>query len=89
MIMLEQYVNVHFKTEEALMAEASYPAIEEHIVLHKDLVEKTKKLSIDVEKNEDSDMVLKFLKKWWLTHINIEDQKYAPFLRKLIDSNAS
>jgi hemerythrin len=88
MIMLEQYVDIHFKTEEALMAEASYPDIEEHIVLHKELVGKTKKLSIDANRNKDSDMVLKFLKEWWLGHINKEDRRYTPFLRKLIDTKA-
>ncbi|MCK4542570.1 MAG: hemerythrin family protein [Spirochaetales bacterium] len=88
MIMLEQYTYVHFKTEEALMAEASYPAFEEHIVLHKALLKKTKDLSIDANRNKDSDMVLKFLKEWWLGHINKEDKKYTPFLRKLIDTKA-
>ncbi len=86
LITLEQYVDIHFKTEEALMAEASYPALEEHIVLHKELAEKTKNLSINANRNKDSDMVLKFLKEWWLDHINGEDMKYVPFLRKLIDT---
>jgi hemerythrin len=88
MIMLEQYIAVHFKTEEALMAEASYPAFKEHIALHQELVEKTKKLSINMTTNKDSDMVLNFLKEWWLGHINKEDRKYAPFLKKLIDTGA-
>ena len=88
MIMLEQYVDIHFKTEEALCAEASYPDLEKHIVFHKELVKKTKKLSIDANMNKDSGMILKFLKEWWLGHITIEDRKYAPFLRKLIDTKA-
>ena len=68
------------------MAEASYPAFEEHIALHKKLVEKTKKISRNANMNKDSDMVLNFLKEWWLAHINKEDRKYSPFLRKLIDT---
>ena len=89
MIMLEQYINIHFKTEEALMARANYPALKEHIVLHKELAEKTKKLSINAIRDKDSDMVLRFLKEWWLDHINKEDRKYTPFLRKLIDIRVS
>ncbi len=89
MIMLEQYVDVHFKTEERLMAEASYPALEEHIVLHKKLIEKTKRLSLDASRESDSDSVLKFLREWWLGHINKEDRKYAPFLKKLIEKESS
>ncbi len=87
MIMLEQYINIHFQTEEALMAQASYHAFEEHVELHKTLIRKTKELSIDANKNKDSVMVLKFLKEWWLGHINKEDRKYAPFVKKLIDTN--
>lgn len=84
LIMLEQYIEVHLKTEEALMEEAGYPALEEHIELHRELVDKTKRLSDDAGMDMDSDMVLKFLKEWWLGHINTEDRKCAPFLRKLI-----
>ena len=86
MIMLDQYVDIHFKTEEALMAEANYPAFKEHIVLHKELVEKTIKLSINSNRNNDANMILKFLREWWLGHINKEDRRYIPFLRNLIDS---
>ncbi|HDL18487.1 MAG TPA: bacteriohemerythrin [Bacteroidetes bacterium] len=82
LIMLEQYVDVHFKTEEALLTEANYPALEEHIALHKGFIEKIKKLSTDPNRNMDSDLVLKFLKEWWLGHINKEDRKYVPFLEK-------
>ena len=46
MIMLEQYIDIHFKTEEALMADVSYPALVEHINLHKEWIVKIKKLSI-------------------------------------------
>ena len=88
MLMLEQYTHVHFSAEVALMAEANYPAIAEHIVLHKKLVEKTRTLSIDVNRSKDSDAVLKFLREWWLGHIGTEDRKYALFLRKLMDTEA-
>ena len=36
MIMLKQYIDVHFETEEALMAEAGYSDLEKHIALHKE-----------------------------------------------------
>ena len=84
MIMLSQYTEVHFKTEEALMAEAGYPNLEEHLVLHRELAKKTRKLSVNAGRDKDSDMVLTFLKTWWLGHIGIEDKKYVPFM---IDSN--
>ncbi len=79
--MLEQYINVHFKTEETLMLEAGYPAVEEHIALHKKLVDKTTELSIIAGDDTGPEMLLKFLRGWWLSHINKEDRKYAPFLK--------
>ena len=88
MIMLEQYTDVHFKTEEVLMTQAGYPALEEHIGLHKRLIKKTKTLSVNASEYQDSDMILKFLKEWWLGHINKEDRKYLPFLSKLTGSKA-
>lgn len=86
MIMLEQYTRVHFNTDVALLAEADYPAMEEHIGLHNRLVEKTRTLAIDVNKSEDSEIVLTFLKEWRLDHIGSEDRKFAPFLRKLVET---
>ena len=86
MIMLTQYTDIHFQTEEAIMTEASYPAFDQHIALHRALLRKTKELSIDANRNKDSMMVLKFLKKWWLDHINKQDRKYTPYVKKIIDS---
>ena len=87
--MLVQYTSVHFKTEEALMKEAKFPLIEEHILLHKALFEKTKKLTLETNRNKDAERILRFLKEWWLGHINKEDKKYAPFLKKLLASPSS
>ncbi|MCK5148330.1 hemerythrin family protein [bacterium] len=80
--MLAQYTKIHFKTEEALLAKAKYPAIEEHCALHKTLIEKIEKLSIEVSRDRDAGRVLIFLREWWLNHINKEDSKYVLFIRK-------
>ncbi len=80
---LEQYTYLHFKTEEALILEANYPEFQEHFELHKTLIKKTQEIARDVSINKDTDEILHFLKKWWLNHINIEDRKYAPFVKKL------
>lgn len=83
MIMLVQYTIVHFRTEEALMKKAGYPTLDKHMAMHKILTEKTKELTIEVHMTKDSDKILQFLKRWWLTHINNEDRKYIPFLKRL------
>jgi hemerythrin len=53
LLCLAQYTEIHFKAEEALMAEASYTAIKEYSFLHKTLIEKTKKLCIEVSRDKE------------------------------------
>ena len=84
LIMIEQYIEIHFKVEESLMLQSKYTSISEHIKLHKELAAKTKTLLIDANKNKDPNEVIRFLKEWWINHINAEDKKYVPFIEKLI-----
>jgi hemerythrin-like metal-binding protein len=79
---LAQYTALHFKTEEALMELAKYPGLAEHIILHQALRGKTLNLTRDPMSQGDENTLLAFLKDWWLGHINNEDRKYAPYVRK-------
>lgn len=80
LIMLQQYTNIHFKTEEAFLKEANYPYLKEHVNLHHKLREDTKKISLGYSVEQNSEEILKFMRNWWLGHINIEDRKYVPYL---------
>jgi len=44
-VRLEQYTSIHFKTEEALMKEAGYIGIEEHVSLHEGLKKRTREIA--------------------------------------------
>ncbi len=79
--MLEQYTFVHFETEEELMRKAGYPYFKDHELLHKKLMARTVEIARQSVSWKDSEIVLSFLKEWWLRHINIEDRKYAPHVR--------
>ena len=81
---LEQYTDLHFRTEESLMYEAEYPAVDVHVVCHRELMKKTTAVLRDPAAYGDEAAVLKFLRDWWLTHISREDRKYAPDVRKLL-----
>ena len=83
--MLEQYTKIHFGVEKQLMKEADYPSVEEHLLKHKELYEKTMRYSTEIHRYADPIEVLRFLKEWWLGHINIEDRQYVPYLKKLLD----
>ena len=78
--MMNQYTFIHFKTEEAMLKEAGYPSIEEHILLHKQLIDQLKAVSHEATQECDVGPLLKLLKAWWLSHINQEDRKYVPFM---------
>ena len=78
LLILEQFTELHFETEEALMKESGYPRFEEHRLLHQELMKKTRSIARETTQMIDSDVVLQFLKQWWLGHINVEDRKYAP-----------
>ena len=78
--MMIQYTIIHFKTEEAMLKEAGYPPIEEHILLHKKLIDHLRTVSREAMQDRDVDPLMKLLKAWWLNHINQEDRKYVPFM---------
>jgi hemerythrin len=80
---LEQYSKLHFETEEDLMREAGYPGHEAHAELHRILARKTKTLLVLSNVEKDPYAVLKFLKIWWLDHVQTEDKQYVPYVKKL------
>jgi hemerythrin len=84
LLTLEQFTQLHFETEEALMKESGYPGFEEHLLLHQELMKKTRSIAGDASQKSNADVVLKFLKQWWLGHINIEDRKYAPHVIRIL-----
>ena len=77
---LEQYTKIHFRTEEALIREAGYPGLEEHLLLHGELMKRTIKITRESNSCQEPEVALTFLKEWWLGHINKEDKEYAPYV---------
>ena len=85
LIMLEQYTIIHFNTEESLIEDAGYPDLENHRKLHDNLLANTRNFFIELNKSEDPAILLKFLKDWWLTHINVEDKKYVSLVKEKLN----
>jgi hemerythrin-like metal-binding protein len=83
-ITLEQYIKIHFYTEEALMKEAGYPDIAEHVRIHQSWIKESKIIFYEALNNQDTTRLLKFLKDWWMKHIQHEDTKYIPYMKKLL-----
>lgn len=79
---LKHYTSIHFKTEEALMKEAGYSRLEEHILLHEGLMKKTIEIAREATSYSEPEIALTFLRGWWLGHINKEDKLYVPYIKK-------
>jgi hemerythrin len=83
---LQQYVQYHFKAEEALMKMYAYPDYSSHKAEHDDAVQKINKFMIRYDRKEDNLTieVLNFLSTWLQNHILQTDRKYIPYLNKKI-----
>jgi hemerythrin len=79
--MLSVYAILHFNTEEPLMKRAGYKDFDQHCALHQQLINKTAVVMQRTNEEKDATILLKFLKNWWLTHINVEDRKYMALVR--------
>jgi hemerythrin len=82
---LELFTELHFNTEEDLMAGSGFPDYNNHISFHKELLNRTKVIALEANIHGDANLALKFLKEWWLNHINIEDRKYVPYIKKKLN----
>jgi hemerythrin len=45
----------------------------------------TTKIAYQASTMQDPKVVLSFLKKWWLEHINQEDKKYVEHIKKYLE----
>ncbi len=81
-VALDQYVAIHFQTEEALMKETGYPNLVEHALLHQELAKKIEETSTEVTVSRDPDVALSFLREWWLDHINKADREFSLYVKR-------
>ncbi len=82
LITLDQYAKAHFTTEENILEEIKYPELRDHLRLHNELFEKMTIISNEAEAHKDYNIVLNFLRQWWMDHIRTEDIKYSIYLKQ-------
>ncbi|MDR3176978.1 MAG: bacteriohemerythrin [Desulfovibrio sp.] len=88
---LKSYTVSHFSTEEQYFTHTQYPHTAEHMQIHKKFVDKV--IAVEAQLATGSahvgDDLLEFLKNWLLNHIRVTDHQYAPFVKALMEANAS
>ncbi len=85
---IQDYVVVHFGTEEGLMKKYNYPGYELHKAEHEKLVaeflEKKEKLSAAAVTSADVIKTYNWLTGWVINHIMTTDIKLGPFLKEKV-----
>jgi len=82
---LMDYTKYHFSAEEQQMIQANYPHYAEHKAMHSSLITKLSELQekLKSDNRKISIETFGFLKDWLFGHIQVQDKKYAPFLKNL------
>jgi hemerythrin len=76
---LARYGATHFRHEEQVMHQCGYPELPKHRTVHARLRCNTASLRDNLDLVAGRDL-LRFLKDWWLGHIQDEDKKYSPYV---------
>jgi|SaaInl4_150m_RNA_FD_contig_21_1753163_length_571_multi_6_in_0_out_0_1 hemerythrin len=81
---LHYYVAAHFREEEEMMAQGNYPELEAHKDRHRSFEMQLAQLRIDLDNSglmsHAAAQLINYLSKWFITHIQTEDPKYALYL---------
>ena len=80
---LKKFAEFHFLSEENLMHEVDYPDVDNHALLHTDLLMQLDMMIAKISHHKEfPDDLLHFLNKWLVQHVATEDLKIAEYLRQ-------
>ncbi len=83
LLLLGDYIETHFRTEEDLMARSGYPLLDEHRSVHNGMRDQVLALVAAYQRNpaEVPGGVMDFLTSWLVDHMTNEDLRMAVHLR--------
>ena len=80
---LKNFTRTHFAAEEALMKEAGFPGLAEHITEHEAFRARLAEIHLKSIGEDVSPETVRFLTDWLTHHIAETDMAYVPSLKKL------
>lgn len=82
---LQEYVDIHFRDEEALLAKIGYPDLDkqkaEHEIFSKWFDEQLETYRNGGGSDTIRERVQNYLRTWWIKHILFSDKAYASYLK--------
>lgn len=82
---LENYANIHFKTEEDIMISLNYPEYKTHKICHDKfvdaLIQYAKQLEDAANITELGEEIIKFAENWIIEHYSNEDVELVKYLK--------
>ncbi|MCK5831659.1 MAG: hemerythrin family protein, partial [Methylococcales bacterium] len=76
-----QYIGFHLKTEENILNKCNYLNIDKNSDMQKEIYCNFKKIAKEATAYKDPELLLKFIKNWWLNHIKEEHKEYSKYLK--------
>lgn len=84
---LEDFANIHFKTEEDLMVTLNYPKYEEHKTYHDEFIKTVKKFKEKIISNENiyelGEEVIKLGNDWITNHYTYDDVELVKYIKNI------
>jgi len=79
---LIHYAYVHFASEERYLMQTHFPDFKQHVLEHVNFIMKTLELSLKVKEGTKDNrlQLLRYLKKWYSSHVLGKDRQYIPYL---------
>lgn len=80
---LVEYANYHFETEEMFLLQQSYGSLQDHCRCHFEYTQSVNRMIGQITETrslEHLDVLIRYLKSWWLSHVLTEDQDIKKML---------
>jgi hemerythrin len=80
--MICDYTRIHFEIEEEFLKKCEFPDLDNHQLLHKELIDELFLTGRESKVRRDPFQFMEFLKKWWIEHICNKDRQFMDYLLK-------